>query len=288
MGTNITGIDTVSLQSAGNPYTFTANTTQGLVINAGADAATVTVGSASQTVNGSGGSLHVLATAANAGVVVKGGTGSKLLEVITSGTVALNSADNNVTVQLDGTSTLLCEPAGVNDSGDTLVNAGLIDVSSVALTIHYGTFTDTGTISVSGGSSFIVQSTKFTNMSGSELTGGTYVVDTGSTLQLPDNATIATLATNLTLSGAGSVVESYNTTTRLQVPLDEHALDDRRRWDAAGARRTQLHDNEFDYRRRSSRSRCRHLPNPVDECSERGRAHGGCRWHPGAEFAARC
>ena len=106
MGTNITGIDTVSLQSAGNPYTFTANTTQGLVINAGADAATVTVGSASQTVNGSGGSLHVLATAANAGAAVKGGTGSKLLEVITGGTVALNSADNNLTVQLDAASTL--------------------------------------------------------------------------------------------------------------------------------------------------------------------------------------
>ena len=106
MGANITGIGNVFLTNAGTSYNFTANATPGMVIHAGADAATITVGSASQTVLGSSGSLHVLATAAQAGVAVEGSTGSTTLEITTGGTIALNNADRNVTVQLDAASTV--------------------------------------------------------------------------------------------------------------------------------------------------------------------------------------
>jgi hypothetical protein len=106
MGANITGIGNVYLTNAGTSYNFTANATPGMVIHAGADADTITVGSASQTVIGSSGSLRVLATAAQAGVAVESGTGTTTLEITTGGTIALNSADRNVTVQLDAASTL--------------------------------------------------------------------------------------------------------------------------------------------------------------------------------------
>jgi hypothetical protein len=106
MGAKITGIHVVVLQNAGTSYNFTANATQGLVINASTDSDTITVGSANQSVVGTSGNLHVLATAANAGVAIRSGTGANELEVTTGGTFGLNSGDNNITVQLDAASTL--------------------------------------------------------------------------------------------------------------------------------------------------------------------------------------
>ena len=38
-----------------------------------------------------------------------------------------------------------------NDAGDTLNNAGLIDVSAGSLSIEYGTFNNTGSVNVDGG-----------------------------------------------------------------------------------------------------------------------------------------
>jgi hypothetical protein len=128
MGANITGIDGVFLKDAGTSYNFTANATPGLVIHAGADTDTIVVGSASQTVIGASGDLHVLATAANAGVAVKGGTGSNLLEITNGGTVTLNSADNNLTVQLDAASTLKLNHMqfihAVGSGGNDVITAG--------------------------------------------------------------------------------------------------------------------------------------------------------------------
>ena len=110
MGANITGIGNVFLLNAGTSYNFTANATSGMVIHAGTDSDTITVGSASQTVIGSSGTLRVEATATNAGVAVEGATGATAndtLEITTGGSITLNSADRNITVQLDAASTLV-------------------------------------------------------------------------------------------------------------------------------------------------------------------------------------
>jgi hypothetical protein len=59
-----------------------------------------------------------------------------------------------------------------------------------------------------------------TNLSGTTLTGNIFVVDAGSTLQLPNNGTVMTLRANLTLSGAGSAVQSLDTATNSEVAIE--------------------------------------------------------------------
>jgi hypothetical protein len=132
MGANITGIQNVYLMNAGASYNFTANATSGMAIHASTDSDTITVGSASQTVIGSTGTLRVLATAAEAGVKVWGASGetaNTTLEITTGGSITLNSADRNVTVQLDAASTLLLStsPSVVIDGSsgdDTFIATG--------------------------------------------------------------------------------------------------------------------------------------------------------------------
>jgi Putative Ig domain len=157
MGANITGMNHVFLLNAGTAYNFTANATSKLVILAGADTDTITVGSASQIVRGSTGNLDVQATAANAGVSIDSGTGSNERDITTAGTVTLNGVDNNLTVQLDAANSKLtldhmqfiqAEGTGGNDliiagaAGQTLTGGGTGDTLEDAG--HYGvTFQDT-------------------------------------------------------------------------------------------------------------------------------------------------
>ncbi|WP_428485128.1 cellulase family glycosylhydrolase [Rhodopila sp.] len=105
MGTNITGVQSVFLDDAA--YNFVANSTAALAIHAGAGTDTVTLGAASQAVFGSGGSLTVQATAANAGAVIHAGSGAVTLAVTTAGTVAVASADSHITLQLAAADTLV-------------------------------------------------------------------------------------------------------------------------------------------------------------------------------------
>jgi hypothetical protein len=161
MGANITGIDYVFLLNAGTSYDFTANATAGMVIHASTDNDTITVGSASQLVIGSTGSLDVLATAANAGVAVRSDSGTdeanNILNITTAGTVALSSTDSELTVQLDAANTTVtldhmefihAEGLGGDDviiagkAGQTLTGGGTGDTLEDAG--HYGvTFQDT-------------------------------------------------------------------------------------------------------------------------------------------------
>jgi autotransporter passenger strand-loop-strand repeat protein len=99
------GFNWVALEDVGISYNFTANATPGLVISAGSHADTITVGRSSQTVSETIGNLLVRVTAANAGVAIRGSTGSNELEITTGGTVTLNRGLNNITVQLDAAST---------------------------------------------------------------------------------------------------------------------------------------------------------------------------------------
>ena len=91
-----------------------------------------------------------------------------------------------------------------NDAGDTLNNAGLIDVSAGSLSIEYGTFNNTGSVNVDGGVLNLFGTVTTAGLSGittsddgtvvinGELdnTGATLDVGTGSALGTPGFGTI--------------------------------------------------------------------------------------------------
>jgi hypothetical protein len=99
-------------------------------------------------------------------------------------------------------------------------NSGAIDIDGGVLTVDTTKFTNMGILSAADAGRLDFSAGGLTNLSGTTLAGGTYVVDAGSTLQLPDNTTIVTLAANLTLSGVGSVVQSLDTVTRSPVAIE--------------------------------------------------------------------
>jgi hypothetical protein len=100
IGSNITNVPQIALDNAA-AYNLTLNANSGLTVTAGAGNDTITPGAASQTILGSTGTLTVVATAALASVAIDGTSNSTTtLQITSGGTVALNSADNNLTVQL--------------------------------------------------------------------------------------------------------------------------------------------------------------------------------------------
>ncbi len=108
-------------------------------------------------------------------------------------------------------------------AGDRLINSGRIVASSSGgtyLQIYGSSFSNYGTISVSNGDTLLLNPTIFTNLSGTTLTGGSYEVGASTTLQLKDNATVGTLAANITLTGGGSAIQSRNSMTGTQVRLE--------------------------------------------------------------------
>ena len=97
-------------------------------------------------------------------------------------------------------------------SGSGIVNEGTIDADFNGGTFTIGdvNFTNTGTINVSNGDTVTISGT-FSNLSAGTLTGGVYVISGGSTLTLPENETISILAADVTLSGIGSALRSFQT-----------------------------------------------------------------------------
>jgi len=113
------------------------------------------------------------------------------------------------------------------NEGNALINQGTITAgaSGGALTI-YGqytgdSFTNTGSLLATGGGTLTFEGlTKFTNVTTGTLTAGNFEVDASSTLIVENNASITTDSSNITLSGAGSVFEWYNTGGSKFVALD--------------------------------------------------------------------
>jgi hypothetical protein len=107
MGSNITGVSSVTLEDANTAYNFTANNTANLVINGSKNSDTISVGAASQTVNAKSGNDRIMATVANAGALINGGNGISTLEITTGGTAVMNANDKNLSVvQLDNATNL--------------------------------------------------------------------------------------------------------------------------------------------------------------------------------------
>jgi Ca2+-binding RTX toxin-like protein len=205
MGGNIAGVANVYLDNAAS-YDFAANATTGLTLFAGSGSDRVTVGDASQTVKGTAGTLTVLATAAAAGVLVQGGTGSKTLDITTVGAVALNSGDSNLTVQLASgdtltlpTNTSIAVSGGGNDT--LLATSGVLRVGqSIALSGSSNTLVAQG-----AGSFNLAAPTLLSGIQTVDVTGAaagqsqTIILRNGQdvTLDIQDSA-------NVTVSGAAS------------------------------------------------------------------------------------
>ncbi len=111
MGAHITNIAVVKLSGpplgqTQSDYRFIANTTAGLTIMGSGGADTIVVGDASQEVRAGAGGALVLATGAQAGVLVKGAA-STILEITSGGSATLNAGDRKLaTVVLDAAGTL--------------------------------------------------------------------------------------------------------------------------------------------------------------------------------------
>jgi hypothetical protein len=99
------------------------------------------------------------------------------------------------------------------NGGNGINNDGVINVAgSLAINVDVlSFFTNEGTINIEGGSVGISQT--FTNLSANTLTGGTYEVQTSSTLLINSNDTIATDDADIILSGVASKIETRNPIT---------------------------------------------------------------------------
>jgi hypothetical protein len=117
--------------------------------------------------------------------------------------------DGNIFTQTGGTTTV-----------QGTLTAATIDIDGGVLAVDTTNFTNIGTITAADGGKIDLSASGLTNLSGTTLTGGTYVVGAGSQLQLPDDQTIVILAANLTLSGTGPVVQSLDAATSGQVAIE--------------------------------------------------------------------
>jgi hypothetical protein len=101
-------------------------------------------------------------------------------------------------------------------------NSGRIDAEATSgyLIIDPTTFTNSGTIDVANGGQVTIEPTTFTNLPAHTLTGGTYAAEASSTLEIYSNDTIRTDDADIILSGAGSMIATYNPTTGVTSAID--------------------------------------------------------------------
>ena len=132
---------------------------------------------------------------------------------LVSGTLQFGAAGNTIVtdaanITLTGSGAKIVDPLGGNIIAPlaTISKGSLFDITSGANFTTHGNFTNNGTLTVGGGSKFVVKSgSNLTNFSGTTLTGGTYNV-TG-TLQFGAAGTsLVTNAANITLGGKNAKI----------------------------------------------------------------------------------
>jgi hypothetical protein len=151
--------------------------------------------------------------------------------------LALNNAG---TINANQSTPLVLQPS-LNNSSPT-VNTGTLEATSGGTLQLQGIITNTtGTILATGMGSMVLldavvtnggtfeatngglldaTNASLTNLSGTALTGGTYNVGAAGTVQLANNTTIVTDIATIILNGAGSGIQSLNTTSNAEVTLD--------------------------------------------------------------------
>ena len=124
---NVAADPTVNSQNPNGPGITIVGNNDSDVINLGPGSDTVTVGSAAETVIGSGGTALIYALAANAGALIDGGTGSTSLWIEGAGSATLNAGDSGLSlVRLhDSSQVTLNDQAGLTVVGshgaDTII-----------------------------------------------------------------------------------------------------------------------------------------------------------------------
>jgi hypothetical protein len=145
-----------------------------------------------------------------------GGTSSSYLYT-ESGTLTLGA---NLQVLADGDNSSY---AFIH--GSSIVNNGSMAFSngSASNYIVPSEFTNNGTISSSNGSVVHIQPATLTNLAASTLTGGSYQAYAGSeiVLQSSTSSPVTTLAADVVLSGAGSLLRTYNWVSGTHAALED-------------------------------------------------------------------
>ena len=103
--------------------------------------------------------------------------------------------------------------------GNNFANQGSLSIANGGAMTISGGFSNTGSLSVSGGGTLTIGGT-LQQLAGGTLAAGSYEVDAGSTLLLPEDTAITADNAAIILSGAGSVIESFSSTTYQFVTLD--------------------------------------------------------------------
>lgn len=186
----------IDVNAAAKPNTV-ATIDQGVIrfgLSAGAPIA-ISVSTNSTLQLGAAQQVQISAANSNAGFFFYGGSSSGITN---AGSISLTGANAYLSVrayQFNAT------------TYGTLRNRGSIAVSNAAtVSITTAIFNNTGTVRVSGNGSLFDLSAAvgFTNSSNGTLLGGTYIVQSGGTLLLPDGQSITTLAANVTLTGSNA------------------------------------------------------------------------------------
>ncbi|MGE0108349.1 MAG: calcium-binding protein [Bdellovibrionales bacterium] len=133
MGDNISGISSVYLANAAvdttqPDYVLNVNDINGLTVYGSTGDDTITVGNATQIINGNGGNDRTIVDVETVGALVRGGSGIDTLEIVGGGTAVMNSSCSSIDiVQLDAATNLtLNRETGISvegSSGDDIINA---------------------------------------------------------------------------------------------------------------------------------------------------------------------
>ncbi len=159
--------------------------------------------------NRAGGNLQLFGSASDAATLTIGGPADNAGTIDIDRFSALDVTGGNAFTQTAGTTTL---------SGT--LSAATIDIEGGVFAVDTKSFTNSSNLVAGNGGKIDFSAGGLTNLSGTTLTGGSFEVDAKGILQLPNDATVVTLAAGLTLSGAGSVVRSLDTTTKAQVAIE--------------------------------------------------------------------
>ena len=109
------------------------------------------------------------------------------------------------------------EIAGGTFAAASLANTGAVTGSGTLAT----TLTNSGNLVVDAGQTLSLVGGVLTNLAGGTLTGGTYLVAAGATLQLANDTSIVTLDASLILEGTGSTIQGLDTATGKEVGLKD-------------------------------------------------------------------